>query len=113
MQILIVFLIPYSLFVFRLEKCFAHLLPKYFRNYNNCCFSFRFWEKYSKQGNCLRLFSLQSVSADAMRKVFDNPDDFEDKKTRLKQYCKSNLTNPRNNELLSRKVVFCGFYTFA
>lgn len=67
----------------------------------------------NKQGNCLRLFSLQAVSADAMRKVFDNPDDFEEKKTRLKQYCKSNLTNPRNNELLSRKVVFCGFYTFA
>lgn len=66
----------------------------------------------NKQGNCLRLFALQAVSADAMRKVFDNPNDFEDKKTRLKQYCESNLTNSRNNELFSRNLVFCYFDSF-
>lgn len=38
--------------------------------------------KYSdcNLGNCLRLFALQSVSAVAMRKVFDNlPGTFDDK----------------------------------
>lgn len=55
---------------------------------------------------------MQAVSADALRKVFDNPNDFEDKKTRLRQYCESNLTNPRNNELFSRKLVFFYFDSF-
>lgn len=55
---------------------------------------------------------MQAVSADALRKVFDNPNDFEDKKTRLRQYCESNLTNPRNNELFSRNLVFCYFDSF-
>lgn len=60
MQILIVFLKPYFLFVFKLEKCFAHLFPKYFRNYNNCCFSFRFWEIYNKQTRQLSSFIFSS-----------------------------------------------------
>lgn len=58
----------------------------------------------SKQGNCLRLFELQSVSADAMRIVFDNmPDSFSDK---INKYLKSSRISKRDHNLLS------GIYSF-
>lgn len=59
-------------------------------------------EKFStsKQGNCLRLFELQSVSADAMRVVFNKlGPTFEEK---IKLYCKSSPKSTRKNDLLSR-----------
>lgn len=50
--------------------------------------------KYSteQEGNCLRFFALQTVSANAMRIAFDNmqPIQFEDKMKDFKQNCKSN-----------------------
>lgn len=45
--------------------------------------------KYSNcnLGNCLRLFALQGVSAEAMRKVFDNlPGTFKEKLNAYSQY---------------------------
>lgn len=58
----------------------------------------------SKQGNRLRLFELQSVSADAMRIVFDSmPRSFANK---IKEYCKSLPNFKKKNDLLS------GIYAF-
>lgn len=58
----------------------------------------------SKQGNRLRLFELQSVSADAMRIVFDSmPRSFANK---IKEYCKSLGNFKKKNDLLS------GIYAF-
>lgn len=58
----------------------------------------------SKQGNRLRLFELQSVSADAMRIVFDSmPDSFANK---IKEYCNLFPNSKRTNDLLS------GIYAF-
>lgn len=58
----------------------------------------------SKQGNRLRLFELQSVSADAMRIVFDSmPRSFANK---IKEYCKSLRNFKKKNDLLS------GIYAF-
>lgn len=52
----------------------------------------------SDQGNCLRLFALQSVSADAMRKVFKNESDFEEKLQKV-------LKSKKIKELKSSKNV--------
>lgn len=58
----------------------------------------------SKQGNCLRLFELQSVSADAMRIVLDKmPKSFSDK---IEQYCNLPPNSKTKNDLLT------GIYTF-
>lgn len=58
----------------------------------------------SKQGNRLRLFELQSVSADAMRIVFDKmPGSFANK---IKKYCNLSPNSKRTNDLLS------GIYAF-
>lgn len=58
----------------------------------------------SKQGNRLRLFELQSVSADAMRIVFDSmPRSFANK---IKEYCKLLRNFKKKNDLLS------GIYAF-
>lgn len=58
----------------------------------------------SEQGNRLRLFELQSVSADAMRIVFDSmPRSFTNK---IKKYCKSLRNFKKKNDLLS------GIYAF-
>lgn len=58
----------------------------------------------SKQGNRLRLFELQSVSADAMRIVFDSmPGSFANK---IKTYCNLSPNSKRTKDLLS------GIYAF-
>lgn len=56
--------------------------------------------KYSaiKKGNCLRLFALQDVSANAMRKVFKDQSDFEEKKMEWKRNCEQ---KSRNHSLLN------------
>lgn len=51
-----------------------------------------------KKENCLRLFALQSVGADAMRKVFVNPADFEAKKNNFKKSCS------KKNEMILKSL---------
>lgn len=55
----------------------------------------------SNQGNSLRLFALQAVSADAMRKVFKNESDFKEKKEKLQ----NDFKIQKINDLKSRKYV--------
>lgn len=62
-----------------------------------------------KQENCLRLFALQAIGADAMRKVFVNPADFEEKKNNFK---KSFSKDNEKLKLLSGKYEFFLVYKF-
>lgn len=60
------------------------------------------------QGNCIRLFALLSVGADAVRKVFVDPADFNQKKIKCLQCCRSTKRNPdvisRNYELIQLSI---------
>lgn len=58
----------------------------------------------SKQGNCLRLFELQSVSADAMRVVFNKLAQTLEEK--IKIFCAVTSNSNRKSELLSRIYAF-------
>lgn len=58
----------------------------------------------SKQGNCLRFFELQSVSAAVMRTVFDKmPGSFEDK---IKRYRDSRQKSEKEKDGLLRIYAF-------
>lgn len=74
-------------------------------------------EEYSTAGqsNCLRLFALQKVSAEALREVFQRlPGTFVAKINQLKQKCQSKPRKQWKKELLTCNcvvvvVVFCNF----
>lgn len=59
--------------------------------------------KFSNQGNCLRFFALQAVSADAMKKVCNSKfDKFEEIIKKLIDDCKLNKRIPKKKALLLR-----------
>lgn len=62
----------------------------------------------SEQGNCLRFFELQSVSANAMRIFLDKmPDTFQKK---IEQYCKSHrIDSEEKKDFVSRMYAFFYF----
>lgn len=99
----------YECFKTRLQSCI--LICSDLKNIVSCCFVFLGSGKYlaDKQENCLRLFALQAIGADAMRKVFVNPADFEEKKNNFK---KSFSKDNEKLKLLSGKYEFFLVYKF-
>lgn len=61
----------------------------------------------SQQGNCLRLFELQTVSADALRILFNKVDGTL--KDKIERYCRSSPRSSWKKELLSRIYTYLFF----
>lgn len=67
-------------------------------------FSF-YSDSEKKQGNCLRLFALLNVSAEALRITFDKqPKSFEEKINQIMKKCKLDEKNIKSTELFSRNT---------
>lgn len=61
----------------------------------------------SKQANCLRLFELQSVSAETLRIVLDQmPKPFEDK---IRDFCGSPKNSKRKKDFLPGICIYANF----
>lgn len=64
------------------------------------------------QENCLRLYALQTVSAEALRKVFEDLHvNFEVNLNQLKDKCRLSK-NQRSREMLSRNY-FCLYFSLS
>lgn len=60
-----------------------------------------------KQANCLRLFALLDVSAEALRIIFDRePGSFEEKINKIMKKCRKDKKNIQSEELLSRNTFY-------
>lgn len=60
-----------------------------------------------KQANCLRLFALLDVSAEALRITFDiEPGSFEEKINKIMKNCRKDKENNKRGELLSRNTFY-------
>lgn len=60
-----------------------------------------------KQANCLRLFALLDVSAEALRITFDRePKSFEQKINKIMENCRKDKKNIKSGELLSRNTFY-------
>lgn len=69
---------------------------------------FSFYSDTDKQqANCLRLFALLDVSAEALRITFDRePKSFEQKINKIMENCRKDKKNIKNGELLSRNTLY-------
>lgn len=69
---------------------------------------FSFYSDTDKQqANCLRLFALLDVSAEALRITFDRePKSFEQKINKIMENCRKDKKNIKSGELLSRNTLY-------
>lgn len=69
---------------------------------------FSFYSDTDKQqANCLRLFALLDVSAEALRITFDRePKSFEQKVNKIMENCRKDKKNIKSGELLSRNTLY-------
>lgn len=71
-------------------------------------FMFSFYSDTDKQqANCLRLFALLDVSAEALRITFDRePKSFEQKINKIMENYRKDKKNIKSGELLSRNTLY-------